>query len=202
MKKILVAILLCCVCMGASAKFRWGPTAGVNFSEYYWKQDLISSNIRAGYSAGVIGEVMIPGIGFGVDMALKYCNRGGMVGFGEKPIWSNDGIGNTDLRCHTLQIPLNLRFKWTRLDGFEQYVAPLAFVGPLFNFNLATSNCPAIEKAAGSVGLQVGVGGEFFQHYQLTVGYLWGLTYDVRTVKLDNFSARTQSWFIDVCYLF
>jgi hypothetical protein len=145
---------------------------------------------------------MIPGIGFGVDMGLQYCNRGGKVHFDQQEIWASTGIGTTDLRCHTFQIPLNLRFKWTRLDGFERYVAPLAFAGPLFNFNLATTKCEAIEKANGSVGIQVGIGAELYRHFQITAAYMWGVSYDMRTVKLENFSTRTQSWLINACYLF
>ena len=202
MRKVLVFVLLACVCLGVSAKFRWGPVVGVNFSDYHWKQDLVQSDMGVGYSAGVMGELMIPGIGFGIDMGLRYCNRGGKVCFNQQPIWALDGIGETDLRCHTLQIPIDLRFKWTRLDGFEQYLAPIVFAGPLFNFNLATSKCDAIEKAAGSVGIQCGLGVEIYRHFQLTGGYLWGLTYDLRTLKLDNFSTRTQGWFIDLSYLF
>lgn len=202
MKKIIIALLLCCVSFGASAKFRWGPTVGANFSTLQWKQRLISSDMLPGFSAGVLGEVMIPGIGFGIDFALKYSMRGGKVGFGEKPIWSTDGIGNTNLYFHTLQIPLNLRFKWTRMNGVENYIAPIVFAGPLFNFNLSTSHCEAIEHPAGSVGVQVGIGAELWKRYQITAGYLWGLTYDVRTVKLDNFSARTNCWLVDFTVLF
>lgn len=196
--------MILCVSFGAPAKFRWGPTVGINFSDYYWKQKLVPSELGVGYSAGVLGELMIPGIGFGIDMALKYTNRGGMVRFSRQPIWgeADPRIGDTDLRCHTLQIPLNLRFKWTRMNGFENYLAPIVFAGPLFNFNLATTRCSAIEHSAGSVGLQVGAGVEIFKHWQLTGGYLWGLTYDIRTLKLDNFSARTQCGFIDITYLF
>lgn len=202
MKKLLFTLLILCVSFGASAKFRWGPTVGINFSEYYWKQKLIKSDLGVGFSAGVLGELMIPGIGFGIDMALKYANHGGEVHFAQQPIWADDGIGNTDLRCHNLQIPVNLRFKWTRMNGFENILAPIVFAGPLFNFNLATSKCRAIEHSEGSVGLQVGAGVELFKHWQVTGGYLWGLTYDLRTLKLDNFSARTQCGFIDITYLF
>ena len=74
--------------------------------------------------------------------------------------------------------------------------------GPVFTFNLATSNLDCIEHPEGSFGLQCGVGGEFFEKLQLSVGYLWGLSYDVRTVKLDNFSAQNRGWQINLAWLF
>ena len=202
MKKLLAALLLIGVCFGASAKFRWGPTAGVNFNKWHWKQDLITSQMLTGVNAGVLGELMIPGIGFGVDFSLRYSMMGGRVHFGEKEIWSSDGIGTTDLYMHTLQIPVNLRFKWTRMNGIENYIAPFAYGGPVFNFHMANTKCEAIESPVGSVGLRVGLGGEIFKRYQISFGYNWDVTYDMKTKKLDNFSARNEGWFIDAAVLF
>lgn len=202
MKKLLAALLLCMITFGASAEFRWGPTAGVNISELYWKQDLVTNKLLAGPNVGVIGELMIPGIGFGVDMALKYSMHGSQVNFGEQKIWSVDGMGDEKLWIHSIQIPLNLRFKWTRMNGLEHYVAPFVYGGPVFNFNVATTKLPIIEHPAGSVAVQCGIGGEFFERYQLSAGYYWGVSYDVRTIKLDNFSARSRGWLVNVAVLF
>lgn len=202
MKRILTALLVAIVTFGASAEFRWGPTAGINISELYWKQKLVSNSMLVGPNVGVMGELMIPGVGFGVDFALKYSMRGSEVNFGDQKIWSSDGYGKEKLWFHTLQIPVNLRFKYTRLNGLERYVAPIAYAGPVFNFNLATTDLPIVEHPAGSVAIQFGIGGEFFERYQLTAGYSWGVSYDCRTVKLDNFSARTEGWQINVAVLF
>lgn len=184
------------------AEFRWGPTAGINISNLYWKQKLISSKMLVGPNVGVTGELMIPGIGFGVDASLRYTMHGSKVGFGEKEIWSSTGIGDQNVWFHTIQLPINLRFKWTRMDGFEHYAAPFAYAGPMFSFNVGSNDTPALEYPEASVGIQVGVGGEFFERYQLSVGYCFGVSYDCRTIKLDNFSARTNSWMINFAVLF
>lgn len=202
MKKLLISLLLILTAFAASAEFRWGPTAGVNISTLKWKQDLITTKSTAGFNAGVMGEIMIPGVGFGVDMAVKYAMHGAKVNFGEKPVWSVDGYGNENVRLHTLQIPLNLRFKWTRMDGFEKWAAPFVYAGPVFTFNLSDGGMGCIEHPEGSFALQCGIGGEFLEHLQFSFGYLWGLSYDVRTVKLDNFSARNQGWQINFAWLF
>ncbi len=202
MKKLLVTLMVLAVAFGASAKFRWGPTVGANFMYYYWEQQLVKSTTLPGFNAGVQCELMIPGIGFGIDFGLKYVNRGVRVAFGEQYIWSSDGIGTTDLRMHTIQIPVNLRFKWTRMDGFENYLDPFAYAGPQFNFNVANTDCAAVKRTAGSVGLGVGAGVEIYKRFQLSGGYIWDVTYDVGTHKLDDFTARLEGWVIDFAVLF
>ena len=202
MRKILALILLTITALGASAEFRWGPTAGVNFSTLHWKQDIAATSMRTGFDAGLAGELMIPGIGFGIDMALRYNMHGAFVKFGDHKIWSIDGIENQNLWLHTLEIPLNLKFKWTRMNGFERILAPFIYAGPVFNFTLATSKCPAIEHPAGYVAIQVAGGVELYEHFQISGGYSWGVSYQVRTIKLDNDSAQPRGGFIQLSYFF
>lgn len=204
MKRCLFLLMAALVCLSASAEFRFGPAVGVNGSSLYWKQDLVTTRYKVGPTAGILGELMIPGIGFGVDIGLRYQLNGAKVNFGERPVWSGapDYMGNQDVWFHTLQIPLNLRFKYTRLDGLERIVAPFVYAGPVFTFNLATNHVPVIETPGGTVDVQIGAGAELFEHLQVSGGYYWGVSYQVRTIKLDNFSARPQGWFLQLAYLF
>ena len=200
MKKYLVMLMMLAVAATASAKFRWGPTVGANFLHYTWSQGLVESNMKPGFGVGLQCEVMIPGIGFGVDFGLKYVNRGGEVKFGEYEVWNSDGISNTNLRMHTVQVPANVRFKYTRMNGVENIVAPIVFGGPQFNFNVANSKCNAINRYNVSVGLGCGLGVELFKKYQITAGYLWDMTEDVKTRKLDDFIGSLQGWFVDFSF--
>ena len=202
MKKLISILLFTLVALNVSAEFRWGPTAGVNFSTLHWKQDIAATSMRTGFDAGIAGELMIPGIGFGVDLALRYNLHGANVKFGDHKIWSIDGIQNQNVWLHTLEIPFNLKFKWTRLNGLERIIAPLVYVGPVFNFTLATNKCPAIEHPAGYVAIQVAGGVELYEHFQISGGYSWGVSYQVRTVKLDNYSAQPRGGFIQLGYFF
>ena len=190
--------------LSASAEFRFGPMLGVNGSSLFWKQDLVTTRYRIGGSAGILGEIMIPGIGFGIDIGLRYQLNGAKVNFGERAIWSGapDYMGNEDVWFHTVQIPLNLRFKYTRLDGLERTIAPFVYAGPVFTFNVATNDIPVIEKPGGTVDIQVGAGVELLERLQVSGGYYWGVSYQVRTIKLDNFSARPQGWFANIAWLF
>ena len=202
MRKFLILTLLVISALGASAEFRWGPTAGVNFSTFHWKQDIAATSMLTGFDAGIAGELMIPGIGFGIDMALRYNLHGAHVNFGDHKVWAIDGIQNQDVWLHTLEIPLNLKFKWTRMNGLERTIAPFVYGGPVFNFTMATNKCPAIETPAGYVALQVGAGAELLEHFQISGGYSWGVSYQVRTIKLDNYSAQYRGGFIQLSYFF
>ncbi len=202
MKKFFILLVCLAVALGASAKFRWGPTVGVNFEKFSWRQNLMGNSMLVGGNVGVMGEVMIPGIGFGFDFALKYLNHGGRVNFSDKPIWSSDGIKDTDLRMQVIQVPVNVRFKWTRMNGLENTFAPFVFGGPEFNFNVATTDCAAVKSRAATVGLTVGLGIELFRRYQITGSYVWDMTDDMMVRKLNDFHGRLEGWKVDFAVLF
>lgn len=201
-RKLIILTTIIFAALTASAEFRWGPTVGVNFSTFHWKQKLLDTKARTGFQGGIAAEIMIPGIGFGIDLGLRYSMNGAHENFGDFKVWSSDGIKNQNVRMHTVQIPLNLKFKWTRMNGFEQILAPFVFGGPVFNFNVATNRQPALEHPLGFVAMQCGAGVELFEHWQVSGGYSWGISYQVRTIKLDNYSAQTRGGFINVAYLF
>ena len=201
MKKLVLALMALLCGLGANAELRWGPTASVNFNKFPWKEPLLETNMRTSFDVGIMTEVMIPGIGFGVDAGLTYGMRSAKVNFGEWKVWNADGFGNENVVLHTVNIPLHLRFKYTRLEGVEEVIAPLAFAGPVFSFNVA-GNCKALEQPVGTVSLDFGLGVELFQKLQITAGYLWGLSYATRTVKLENLSARADGFRVNLAYFF
>ena len=201
MKKLVLALIAIMCGLGANAELRWGPTASVNFNTFHWKEPLLETHIRTGFHAGIMSEIMIPGIGVGVDAGLTYGMRSARVNFGEWEVWKSDGFGNENVVLHTVNIPLHLRFKYTRLEGLEETIAPLAFAGPVFSFN-AAGNCKALEQPLGTISLDFGLGCELFQKLQVSVGYLWGLSYATRTVKLENLSGRADGFRVNLAYLF
>lgn len=194
--------MLLCAVMPASADFRWGPVAGANLTTYKFKQDLVKIGSSAGFQAGVMGELMFPGIGLGIDLGLQYNMHGAKLHLGDYEVWSSEGYGTEQSYLHSLQIPVNLRFKYTNLGGTEEKVAPFIYGGPVFDITLGHNKLDALEYPGGAFMLQCGVGGEFFRHYQLSIGYCWGMTYEVRTRKLDNYSARSEGWKVSLSYLF
>lgn len=206
MKKIarllLVALVALCAAGSARAEMRWGATAGATLSTLSFKQQLINVTNTLGPIAGVQGEMMFPGIGFGMDLGAIYSIQGAKLHLGEKEIWAVDKYGTERSALHTLSIPVNLRFKWTRMDGFEDYLAPLIFGGPVFNFTVAHNNLKAMTYAIGSVGMQAGLGAEIYKNWQVTASHVWGVTYALKAVKLQDFSARERYWTLRVTRFF
>jgi hypothetical protein len=199
---IILIIALCFAAPTANAQFRWSGTAGVSINNLSFKQDLVSVSQTVGYAAGINGELMFPGIGMGMSFGLLYNQQGAKVNLGERLVWSSEGYGNEQVFLHTASIPVHLRFKYTRLNGFEDKIAPLVFAGPEFNIQVAHGNCKAFDYSGGDLGVTVGAGAEIFKRWQLTGSYTWGMTYVLKTSLLDNFSARSRQWNIRLAYFF
>lgn len=188
--------------VSASAQFRWSAVAGVTGNSLHFKQDLVNTSSTIGYLAGINGEMMFPGIGLGLDLGLRYNQQGGKVNLGERLIWSSQGYGNEQVYIHSVNIPVHLRFKYTRLNGLEDLIAPFVFGGPEFNIQVAHGHCDAFKYSGGDLSLTVGGGAEIKKVWQIYGGYTWGMTYALRTQLLDNFSARNKQWYIRLAYFF
>lgn len=205
MKKILllfVALTAIIIPLKGNAQFRLGATAGVDFSTLKFKQDLITVDQATGFQAGVIGEMMFPGIGFGVDIGLLYNQRGATLHLDEREIWASQDYADPRCYLHYIEIPVNLRFKWTRMQGLEDYIAPYVFGGPSLSMLAGHSKIDALQYAFGEIGLQCGIGFEIMRRWQIQGSYTWGMTYALKTKLLDDFSAQNRTWSIRATYFF
>ncbi len=196
MKKFYCLIILFAsfLAFDAAAQFRYGPTVGADLTNLKFKQDLFAVDQSVGYQAGIQCEMMFPGIGFGIDFGAMYEQRGATLHLGERKIWATQGYGENRSYLHYLNIPFNLRFKWTRMNGLEDYVAPYVFGGPSIGFLLAHNKINALDYTTAELGLSVGVGFEILKNWQLQGSYTWGMTYAVKTKLLDEFSAKNRTW--------
>ena len=203
MKKFLIlSIILLSVFGAAKAQFRYGPVVGVTLNRLVFKQDLVDVTQQVGYMAGIQGELMFPGIGVGIDLGLFYNQQGAMVKLGQKEIWASEGYGSERVYLHNIQIPVHFRFKYTRLNGIEDKIAPIVFGGPEFNIQVAHGRCDAFKYSGGDLGLTAGVGAELFRRWQVTGSYTWGMSYALKTKLLDDFSAQSRQWTVKVAYFF
>lgn len=206
MKRIFAALAvlltILAVAPTAQAELRYGPSLGLNRTTLHFKQDLIEVDKVSGISLGWAAEVMFPGIGFGINTGIYYEMRGAKLHLGDKKIWAVDGYGTERSYLHYLELPLHLRFKWTRMGGLEDYVAPFIFGGPSFSILVGHSQIAALEYAHGEMGLTFGGGLEIMRRWQLSCAYTWGMVYAEQTKKLDHFSARNRTLDIRVTYYF
>ena len=209
LKALIAAIIFLAIPTAMLGQFRYGPMAGVNINTLKFKQDLVDIKTNIGAQAGLEAELLFPGIGFGIDFGLLYNMEGANVDLGSRKIWSADGFKKTDVTLHMIQIPFHLRFKWTRLNGLEDYIAPFVFGGPDFSFMVAHNSIKGnagvpspFKYAGGDLGLSCGGGVELWKHWQVTAQYTWGMTYLLKTRKLENYSAQNRQLSIRVAYLF
>lgn len=189
-------------CLSADARMRWGATAGPTVNSLVFKQDLVPVKQTVGLTAGVQGEVIFPGIGIGLDLGLMYNQQGALVDLGSRKVWASLGYGNEHVYLHNIKIPIHLRWKYTRLEGLEEKIAPLIYGGPEFDIQVGSGNSSAFKCSGGDLGLTVGIGAELFKKWQLTAGYTWGMTYVLKTKLLDDFSARSRQWNVNLTYFF
>lgn len=202
LKYLIVCVTLTGAAIQAKAEFRYGAQVGAGITTLDFKQDLVTVDGIVGPRLGVQGELMFSGIGFGLRIGAFYAMKGATLDLGSRKIWAVDGYGKEHLYLHTLEIPLNLEFKWTRMNGFEDILAPFVFGGPVFSFNIAHSSCKAMEYPFGSIGLRAGVGAEILKRWQIAGSYTWGMTYAIKAVKLENYSARNRYWSVSATYFF
>ncbi len=208
-RALLLIIIAVAAAVPAVAQFRYAPIVGININDLKFKQDLFNVDKTVAFQVGVQGELMFPGIGFGMDFAFLYNQMGAKTDLGSRPIWQQDGFGNENVMLHTFQIPVHIRFKWTRMNGLEDYIAPFVYGGPDFAINFAHSRIKGndgaknpYEYSGGDLGLTAGGGFELWKKWQVSLQYTWGMTYILRTRKLDNLSARNRQWAVRVAYFF
>lgn len=199
-KIILIVTLVAAVALPARSQFRYGPTVGVDITTLKFNQSLIDVSSAVGEQAGVNCELMFPGIGFGIEFGLQYVQRGATLHLDSQVVWSECGAPRSYL--HYIELPVNLKFKWTRLNGWEEKIAPFVYGGPTFSILAGHNRIDALDYAGGDFGLQAGIGAEVFHRWQLSASYCWGMSYAIKTVKLDNFVARNRTWSIRLAYLF
>ena len=198
---IAVLALLCGATASAQTETRWGVTAGANYNEIHLKQsDIMPVDKAFGPMVGLTGEMNIQGIGFGVDLSLLYSS--GKLHYGDYKVWSSLGIGNETVRMHSIDVPLNLKFRWHKMNGFEDKLMPFVAVGPTFSF-LVSSNLKDVNHYTPvSVIMHFGAGIELYRHLQLQGGFNFSIGQTLRTQLLDENIAKNRYWTLTATYFF
>ena len=204
MKKIylLIAIVvLTATAIQAQTYSHWGITAGANINTIHFKQsDILPSKTMWGPQLGVTGEMVFSGVGFGVDGALLYSLKQGKVDYGSREAWSSLGFGDETVAMHYLDVPLHLKLKWRRLNGLENTIMPLVYVGPQFSFLTYGNHRNLNSYPAVNVYLDMGFGVELMERWQLKVGYNFSVGQTFHTKLLDDNVAKNRTWYFNLTY--
>lgn len=189
MKKSIFLLTLICfvfVAVPTHAQLRFGIKAGANITDYKFGSGLKSDNL-SGFTGGVMGEFMVPVLGFGVDASLLYSRKG----------FSTDIPGEKHQYLHYLDVPVNLKWKF----GLPKIASIFILGGPSFNFLIGNSLSDQIKKKDFDLALNIGLGIELLQKIQVAAQYGWGLTNAVK-IDLINKNAKAKGWTLTAAYLF
>ena len=153
-----------------------------------------------GPQVGVTGEMNFSGVGFGVDGSVLYSLKQGKVNYGDRTAWSSLGYGNETVSMHYIDVPLHLKLKWRRLEGLENTIMPMIYVGPQFSF-LAYGNHKSLNSYPPvNVYLDMGAGIELMERVQIRGGYNFSIGQSFHTKILDDNVAKNRTWYFSVTW--
>ena len=198
---LIAALMLTTVAAMSQSSSRWGITAGANINNIHFKQsDILPSKTMWGPQVGVTGEMNFSGIGFGVDGSLLYSLKQGKVNYGDREAWESLGYGDETVAMHYLDVPLHLKLKWRRLEGLENTIMPMMYVGPQCSF-LTYGNHKSINSYPPvNVYLDLGFGIELMERVQIKGGYNFSVGQSFHTKILDDNVAKNRTWYFNVTW--
>lgn len=179
MKKITCIALTIAALLSAlptQAQFSWGVKGGVNLGNNdltvltSWKSAFDQTSYT-GFFIGPKIEVRIPVLGFGIEAAALYAQKGLSL--------TNDDT----FKQNSIQIPLNIKYSFGLGNSANIFIAG----GPEFGFNVGqklthvklpdgTARAYIIDKSALSIN--AGLGFTIANHFQVGINYNmpWGKT--------------------------
>jgi hypothetical protein len=180
------------------ADIRLGVKAGVNLANTSFNKNIVKSSNFTGFQVGPIVEFKLPVIGLGMDAAVLYNQQGLKL----------KGVSHKE-RQSTLEIPVNLKFKFGLIDHLGGYLT----AGPYASFKLSGRNFHwaynnvknEFKNKSFGAGLNFGAGFELFEHVQIGVNYHLGLTNEYKllnTSTIRDLKGKTRVWSVTTSLLF
>ena len=188
MKKITCMALMAAALLMATpaqAQFSWGIKGGVNLGSNDLmalkdKNYALDASNYTGFFIGPKAEVRIPILGFGIEAAAMYAQKGMSVGEGET------------FKQNSFQIPLNVKYAFGLGNIANVFIA----AGPEFGFNVGetqkvfnnlitddktnvtTGGISAYVAKKSTLAINVGLGATLLNHLQVAINYNmpWGKT--------------------------
>ncbi|MDR1593635.1 MAG: PorT family protein [Prevotellaceae bacterium] len=179
MKRILLILIAVSLVGSIHAQLRFGVKAGVNFSKFNSKEQILQTE-GAAWQAGLAAQFKIPLIGLGIQPELLYSvNKGkdNSIGFFTVPI---------NLRWQPLPIP---------------FIKPIILVGPYFGYAVNFKGFDTFKNDIKRFDWGIGLGGgvEIWK-LQIEGRYNWGLQNMGERVK--NFDLKSNVFTLSAIYFF
>ena len=192
-KRFLSLVIALAAILPAMAQFSIGPRVGVALNTLELNEHGLGSDNRAGFTAGLQAEVMIPMVNFGFDASVMYVRR------------TSEISGNNGLKVDRdyIEIPLNLKYKFG-LPVVGSLVSPYIFTGPSFAFKVSGEDFSNfIHEKKCNMSWNFGFGLQLIKHLQVGASYGIGLSkvadFAVQNVEIE---AKHNGWTITAAWLF
>lgn len=202
MKKVLSMAVMAAALLFAvpvNAQFSWGIKGGVNMVSNKLsdlsgvvkdKEQIMNKDNYTGFFIGPKAELRVPILGFGIEAAVLYSQKGMTVGDGET------------FKQNSFQIPLNVKYAFGLGNIANVFIA----AGPEFGFNVGETtrvfNNVKFDDVKGVTGgdisayvlekstmsINVGVGATLFNHLQVALNYNmpWGKTGEFQYIEASE----------------
>lgn len=192
-KRFLSLVIALAAILPAMAQFSIGPRVGVALNTLELNEHGLGSDNRAGFTAGLQAEVMIPMVNFGFDASVMYVRR------------TSEISGNNGLKVDRdyIEIPVNLKYKFG-LPVVGSLVSPYIFTGPSFAFKVSGEDFSNfIHEKKCNMSWNFGFGLQLIKHLQVGASYGIGLSkvadFAVQNVEIE---AKHNGWTITAAWLF
>ena len=189
--KITVIFVLGLLPSMASAQLQLGVKGGLNLTKMSLDTDDIFS-AKNGFFIGPSVRLMIPKVGFGLDVSALYDQRD--VSIGEDPV--------VDIKHKMVSVPVNLRMDFFSLGSLGIFL----YAGPQFDFNVGSDE-KVLDAARtwkfedSTTSINVGGGIILMRNLQLSVNYnvVCGKTAEITSLnqlfdEVRKYKAKTNAW--------
>ena len=178
----------------ATAQVRLGVRGGFTLNKMHFDREIINSENRIGYSAGLVLDVNIPVVGLGVEASAMYTHRDDRL---------FDDTHN--FKRHYIEIPVYARYRLT-LPAVEKIVAPYVFMGPNFSI-LFKDNAPtSINNSKTCMSWDVGAGVDLFKHLRVSATYGIGMSKAMQYIDKEYdggvVNGKDKHWTLSAAMLF
>lgn len=199
---VLVITALIVMTSSASAGFRFGIKAGLNVDALHFSQKTFDSDNKCGWTAGVMGEFIVPVIGIGVDLSAMYTRMNNSLN--DVYYMPEDGTNSEKINIgkNFLEVPLNIKYRLS-IPVIEKIIKPYVFTGPTFAFKLDKNTIEDMKTKTCQVAWNVGLGVELINHLQVEASYGFGMNNIAKNwLNTQELKVKNNYWTVTAAWLF
>ena len=193
-RTIILSMLVIAMALNMAGQVRLGVRGGVTLNKMHFDRDVINSDNRVGYTAGLVLDLNIPVVGLGVEASAMYTHRDNRL-----------SDGNRLFKRHYIDIPVLARYRLA-LPGVERIVAPYIFTGPCFSVLFDENGGDYYDGNKTYMSWDVGGGVDLMSHIRLSATYGIGMSRAMRVIDREytgnNINGKDKHWTLSVAWMF